>query len=178
MIDIYTFVEAVWLMWPAYGANGLCMLARGKRAIDGGRMWRGKQIFGPGKTWEGLFLGVVVAVLVASFQMFAYPFLPWHLSPVPLDIIPMTPFLGFVIGLGAMVGDLGGSFVKRRLGIPRGKPAPLLDQLDFIIGMFAFLSFAVAVKWEWIVILLVITPFLHLTANGIAYLAKLKKVPY
>ena len=25
MIGIYTFVEAVWLMFPAYGANGLTM---------------------------------------------------------------------------------------------------------------------------------------------------------
>jgi hypothetical protein len=49
MIDIYTFVEAVWLMWPAYGANGLCMIVRGKRRIDFGRTFRGKPLFGAGK---------------------------------------------------------------------------------------------------------------------------------
>lgn len=178
MIDIYTFVEAVWLMFPAYGANGLCMLAKGKRPIDGNRTFCGKPVFGPGKTWEGLILGVIVAIAVASFQMFAFPFLPWDLSPVPLDIVAMFPLLGLVIGLGAMVGDLGGSFVKRRMGIPRGKPAPLLDQLDFIIGMFVFASFVITIKWEWVVILLVLTPVLHLVANGIAYLLKIKKVPY
>lgn len=178
MIDIYTFVEAVWLMFPAYGANGLCMLARGKRPIDGGKTFRGKLIFGPGKTWEGLVIGVIIAIAIATLQMFAYPFLPWDLSPVKLNIVPMSPFLGLVIGLGAMVGDLGGSFVKRRLGIPRGKPAPLLDQLDFIIGMFVFLAFVIALKWEWVVMLFVLTPVLHLIANGIAYLIKIKKVPY
>ncbi len=178
MIDIYTFVEAVWLMFPAYGANGLCMLAKGKRKIDGGRTFRNKPIFGSGKTWEGLILGVVIAALIATFQMFMFPFLPWDLSPIPLDIIPMSPFLGFVIGLGAMVGDLGGSFIKRRLGIERGKPAPLLDQLDFIIGMFVFLAFVISIKWEWVVILLILTPVVHLIANGIAYLLRIKKVPY
>lgn len=178
MIDIYTFVEAVWLMWSAYGANGLCMLARGKRSIDGNRTFRRKPIFGPGKTWEGLILGVIVAMLIATFQMFVFKFLPWGLSPVPLEIVAMSPFLGFVIGLGAMVGDLGGSFIKRRLGFERGKPFPILDQLDFMIGMFIFLSFAVVLKWEWIVILLVLTPVIHLVANGIAYLLKIKKVPY
>jgi len=178
MIDIYTFIEAVWLMWPAYGANGLCMLAKGKRRVDFGKEFRGKPLFGEGKTWEGFALGVFVAVLVASFQMFAFEFLPWDLSPVPLDIIPMSPFLGFVIGLGAMLGDLGGSFIKRRIGIPRGKPAPLLDQLDFIIGMFVFLWFVIPLKWEWVVILLILTPAVHLTANVIAYLVKLKSVPY
>lgn len=178
MIGIYTLIEAVWLMFPAYGANGLCMLARGKRPIDGGRTFRNKPVFGPGKTWEGLILGVIIAILVATFQMFMFPFIPWDLSPVPLDIVPMSPFLGLIIGLGAMIGDLGGSFVKRRLGISRGKPAPLLDQLDFIIGMFVFLAFAITVKWEWVVILVILTPVLHLIANGIAYLLKLKKVPY
>jgi CDP-2,3-bis-(O-geranylgeranyl)-sn-glycerol synthase len=178
MIDIYTFVEAVWLMWPAYGANGMCMLAKGKRSIDGGRMWRGKQIFGPGKTWEGLVLGVIVAMLVATLQMFIYPYLPWNISPVRLDIIPMTPLLGALMGVGAMLGDIGGSFIKRRLGIARGRPAPLLDQLDFIIGMLLFTSFAVAIKWEWAVILLAITPLIHLCANFVAYLLKIKNVPY
>ena len=105
MIDIYTFVEAVWLMWSAYGANGLCMLAKGKRPIDGNRTFWGKPVFGPGKTWEGLILGVIIAIAVASFQMFAFPFLPWDLSPVPLDIVAMFPLLGLVIGMGAMVGN-------------------------------------------------------------------------
>ncbi|NIO23146.1 MAG: CDP-2,3-bis-(O-geranylgeranyl)-sn-glycerol synthase [Candidatus Aenigmarchaeota archaeon] len=178
MIDIYTFVEAVWLLWPAYGANGLCMLARGKRSIDGGKTFRGKPVFGNGKTWEGFMLGVVIATLVGTFQMIVFPYLPWDLSPVALDIVPMSPFMGFVIGLGAMAGDLGGSFLKRRIGIPRGKPAPLLDQLDFIIGMLVFLAFVVALKWEWVVILVILTPVIHLVANGVAYLLRIKKVPY
>lgn len=178
MIDFFTFVEAVWLMFPAYGANGLCMIARGKRAIDGGRTFRGKPLFGPGKTWEGLIAGIILAITIASFQRLVFPFLPWDLLPVQLDIVPMSSFLGFVIGSGAMVGDLGGSFVKRRLGIERGKPAPLLDQLDFIIGMFVFLWFVIPLKWEWVVILLVLTPAVHLIANGIAYLTKIKNVPY
>jgi CDP-2,3-bis-(O-geranylgeranyl)-sn-glycerol synthase len=178
MIDLYTFVEAVWLIWPAYGANGLCMLAKGKHPIDGGRMWKGKAILGPGKTWEGLILGVTVAVLVATFQMLVFPFLPWDISPVPLNIVLMTPLLGFLMGLGAMLGDMGGSAIKRRMNIERGKPAPLLDQLDFVIGMILFASLLIAIKWEWAVILLVMTPVIHLAANFVAYLLKLKNVPY
>ncbi|MEM5871511.1 MAG: CDP-2,3-bis-(O-geranylgeranyl)-sn-glycerol synthase [Candidatus Aenigmatarchaeota archaeon] len=178
MIDIYTFVETLWILWPAYGANGLCILAKGKRPIDQGRTWRGKPILGPGKTWEGLILGVVVGAIVGTIQMLAYPFLPWELSPVALDIIPMSPILGAWLGLGAMIGDIMGSFVKRRLGIPRGKPAPLLDQLDFIFGMLLFLSLISPIKWEWILILVIITPALHLLANFIAYSLKLKNVPY
>lgn len=178
MIDIFTFVEAVWIMWPAYGANGLCVLAGGKHPIDRGKKFLGQPILGKGKTWEGLLLGVIVAILVAAFQMFMFPLLPWGLSPVTLDIVPMSPFMGLVIGLGAMVGDIGGSFVKRRIKIARGKSAPLLDQLDFITGMLVFLSFVTVVKWEWVVILFILTPVLHIIANRIAYLIKVKNVPY
>jgi CDP-2,3-bis-(O-geranylgeranyl)-sn-glycerol synthase len=178
MIDIYTFVEALWLVIPAYGANGLASLARGRRPIDSGKYFRGQRIFGDGKTWEGFIFGVVVASAVATFQMFMFPYLPWGLSDVPLQIIPMTPYLGLLLGLGAMVGDLGGSFIKRRMKIQRGRPAPLLDQEDFIIGMFAFAAFVVPIKWEWIIILFILTPAAHLMANGVAYLLKVKKVPY
>lgn len=178
MIDIYTFVEAVWILWPAYGANGLCMLARGKRSIDGGRVWRGKQIFGSGKTWEGLLFGVFIGALVGTIQMLTYPFLPWGLSPVALSLVPMTPLIGALIGLGALLGDIGGSFIKRRLNISRGKPAPVLDQLDFIAGMLITLAIIYPVKWEWVAILAVMTPAIHITANFIAYKLKLKNVPY
>lgn len=178
MIDIYTFVEAVWIMWPAYGANGLCVLARGRRPVDGNRIFRGRPLLGQGKTWEGFLLGILVAGLIGTFQMLVYPYLPWDVSPVALDIVPMSPLAGLLMGMGAMTGDMGGSFIKRRLGMERGKSAPVLDQLDFIAGSLVFLSLITAIKWEWTVILFVITPVIHLGANGIAYLLKLKKVPY
>ncbi|MCK5023828.1 MAG: CDP-2,3-bis-(O-geranylgeranyl)-sn-glycerol synthase [Candidatus Aenigmarchaeota archaeon] len=178
MIDIYTFIEAVWILWPAYGANGLCMLSRGKYPIDGGKTFRGKQILGPGKTWEGLFTGAFIGMLIATFQMFMFPLLPWDLSPVQLNILPMSPLIGLVIGFGVMIGDLVGSIIKRRIGLARGKPAPLLDQLDFIVGMLVLLSFVAVLKWEWVVILLIITPVIHIIANRIAYIIKLKNVPY
>jgi hypothetical protein len=44
--------------------------------------------------------------------------------------------------------------------------------------MLLFASFVIAFKWEWTVILLVMTPVIHLAANGVAYLLKLKNVPY
>ncbi|MBN2042577.1 MAG: CDP-2,3-bis-(O-geranylgeranyl)-sn-glycerol synthase [Candidatus Aenigmarchaeota archaeon] len=178
MIDIYTFVEAIWLVLAAYGANGLCTLTRGKRRVDFNRNFMGKPVFGKGKTWEGLILGVIVGTAVGTIQMLAFPYLPWGLSDVPLNIIPMGPILGFVLGLGAMLGDLGGSFIKRRLGMERGRPAPLLDQEDFMVGMLIVASLFVVLKWEWVVILLAITPVLHLIANGVAFLIKVKKVPY
>ena len=181
VFDIYTLVEVIWLILPAYAANGLAPLAgklRKLHPIDSGRKLEKERVFGDGKTWEGLGLGVVVAVIISIVQMLAHPFLPWSLSPIALAITPMGPALGLLLGLGAMFGDLAGSFIKRRFRIPRGRPAPLLDQEDFLIGSLIFASALVVVSLEWWILLLVITPVIHWVANLIGYMLRVKKEPW
>jgi len=181
IFNIYILVEAIWLILPAYAANGLTPLIglrKKNHSIDGGKMLWGKPLLGQGKTWEGLFLGVVVGMIIALVELLAFPYLPFGISPVPLVIVPMTIVLGFLLGFGAMFGDIVASFFKRRMGLKRGQAAPLLDQEDFVIGALIFASLLVAMKVEWIIMLLVITPILHLIANVIGYLLKIKKQPY
>jgi len=178
VFDIFTLVEAVWLIIPAYAANGLAPLARGNHPIDGGRSWRGKPLLGPGKTWEGLAFGTVVALAIAVIMQGAQELLPWVVSPIPLIIVPMSAALGFLLGFGSMAGDTAGSFVKRRLGIARGSPAPVLDQDDFIVGALIFAAILVPVKLEWAILLLIITPIIHVVACAIGYALKLKDRPY
>lgn len=175
---IYVLVEAVWLVLPAYAANGLAPLARGKRMVDGGRKLWGQPIFGTGKTWEGLLLGTCMGGVIGLVQQLAYPYLPWSASPVLLQLAPMTWLLGLFLGLGAMLGDMAGAFVKRRLQMPRGQSAPIMDQLDFIAGSLVLASLLAPIRLEWVILLAVMTPFLHLTANIIAYMVKLKKEPW
>lgn len=178
IFNIFILVEAIWIILPAYAANGLVPLFKGRHPIDGGRKLVKHRLFGEGKTWEGLFAGAGVGAIIGIVQMIANPHLPWSISEVPLTIVPMSALLGIMLGLGAMVGDLGGSFVKRRFRMKRGAPAPLLDQEDFLIGALVFASVFVYVKPEWWVMLLVITPVIHLAANVIGYIFKVKKTPY
>ncbi|MBM3303578.1 MAG: CDP-2,3-bis-(O-geranylgeranyl)-sn-glycerol synthase [Candidatus Aenigmarchaeota archaeon] len=180
VFDIFTLVEAVFFILPAYAANGLAPLFRGKHAIDGGKTIRKQPILGAGKTWEGLIGGIVVAGVIGLVEQLAFPFLPWSLSPQPLVIVPMTLVLGLIIGAGAMFGDLCGAFIKRRCGIERGRPAPLLDQEDFLVGAFAFawLIGGAALQSGWFVLLFVLTPALHVVANVIGFLLKVKKEPW
>ena len=86
--------------------------------------------------------------------------------------------IGFLLGFGALVGDALGSFLKRRLGIGRGKPAPILDQLDFLVVALLFASLVVKFSPEFIVIAIVLTLIIHLIANTGAYLLGIKDVWY
>jgi CDP-2,3-bis-(O-geranylgeranyl)-sn-glycerol synthase len=181
IFSIYVLVEAIWLILPAYAANGLIPLV-GKFAkthpIDGGRTFRKYPLFGKGKSWEGLVFGAFVGMVIGMVEMLAFPYLPWDMSPVALIIIPMGPLLGLLLGLGAGLGDLVGSFIKRRFNLARGKPAPLLDQEDFLVGSLLMASLVVTVALSWWVMLLVITPLIHWASNLCAYLLKVKKEPW
>ncbi|MFH1364069.1 MAG: CDP-2,3-bis-(O-geranylgeranyl)-sn-glycerol synthase [Candidatus Aenigmatarchaeota archaeon] len=178
VFDIYTFVEALWIVIPAYAANGLIPLFRGKHPVDFGRRFRGKPLFGPGKTWEGLVAGSIIGMIIAFVQLSAFPYIPWGLSEVPLTIVPMSLQLGFLLGFGTVIGDMCGSFIKRRLGLKRGQSAPVLDQDDFIVGAFVFASLLVVIKWEWVVMMLIFTFIFHVIASRIGYWIHVKREPY
>ncbi len=179
IFNIYVLVEAVWLVLPIYAANGLVPLIRGRRPLDFGRTMRdGSRVLGPGKTMEGFLAGCFFGMLIAIVEQLAFPYLPWSLSEVPLTIIAMSPALGLLLGFGAMTGDSVGSFIKRRLKLKRGRPAPLLDQLDFLLGSLLIAPLVINVKLEWFVILIVMTPVIHFAASAIGYLLKVKKEPW
>ena len=86
--------------------------------------------------------------------------------------------IGFLLAFGALVGDAIGSFLKRRIGIGRGKPAPILDQLDFLVVALLFVSLVVKLDLGFVIIAMVLTVIIHLIANTGAYLLGIKDVWY
>ena len=180
VFGIFNVVEAFWFVIPAYAANGLAPLSKftSRHPIDGNRKWRGKRIFGDGKTIEGSIIGIVMSVFIASMMGLIFYFLPWDLSPISLQMAPMGPLLGLMIGVGAIAGDMAKSFFKRRIGFERGRSMPIVDQLDFIIGAFLLAALVAPVKITWLIMLAVVTPLFHLAANYMAYLLGVKKEPY
>ena len=181
IFGIFNLVEAFWIVIPVYAANGLAPLAKftSRHPIDGGKNWKDRRpILGAGKTWEGSIIGIVMAVFISSFMGLAFYFLPWDLSPVDLQVAKMRPLLGFMLGLGAITGDIAKSFFKRRLGFERGRSLPIVDQLDFILGAFLFASLVVPIKITWVILLAIVTPLFHLSANYMAYLLGVKKEPW
>lgn len=174
-------LTALWAMLPAYVPNNVAVLAGGGRPIDAGRTLRGSRVLGDGKTWRGTAFGVFAGVALALALDVLSPDVGQALG-VSLPTFPLGPTLGLPIG--AMLGDLLASFLKRRTGRERGAAAPGLDQLDFVVGALV-LTGVVAPGWfgetftlPVLLVVVVVTPILHVVTNGIAYVLGLKSEPW
>jgi CDP-2,3-bis-(O-geranylgeranyl)-sn-glycerol synthase len=161
-------------MLPAYVANAFAVLTGGGKSIDFDKNFLdGRRIFGNGKTWNGFIGGVVVGIFTGSAQNVLFP------SFVSFSLIVL-----FCLTFGALFGDLCKSFIKRRLGIESGSKVPIMDQLDFVLGAWLFL---ILFAHSWllenftsyhIIVILVITPFLHRITNIIGHKFGKKDVPW
>ena len=180
MSPIYEIAFALWFILPAYAANGFPVIFGGGLPIDIGRkFFDGKPIFGSHKTYRGFLAGFVAGVLVSLAQTlvlqteFAEDFA--QLLPFQFNV-----FVGSMIALGALIGDLVHSFVKRRIGKVEGAPLPLADQVDFVIGaiLFSILASGSPPPLLTVLLILVITVPMHLLTNFIAYRLRMKKTPY
>lgn len=166
-------LQALWFILPAYAANAFPTLLRGKRPLDLGKKFHNQRILGDGKTVEGTTGGVLFGFFIGLIQICVQGFIP-----TDLEMIEMSLPLILLLSTGAIFGDIIGSFIKRRFNIERGRPLPLLDQLGFLIFAILFASFILTIKIEIIIVLLVITPPIHLITNMVGYLAKVKKTPW
>ncbi|ATW90012.1 CDP-2,3-bis-(O-geranylgeranyl)-sn-glycerol synthase [Halohasta litchfieldiae] len=172
---------AFWAMLPAYVPNNAAVLAGGGRPIDGGRTWGGRRVLGDGKTWRGTAVGTLIGVLLALGLNAINGPVSATLG-VSLPTFPIQAAVG--LALGAMLGDIGASFIKRRSGRERGAAFPGLDQLDFVVGAL-LVAFLVDADWFLstftlgiIVVILVITPLLHVSTNIIAFKIGAKEEPW
>lgn len=158
--------RSVWFILPAYVANAAPVVVGGGRPLDGGRtMADGRPIFGPGKTVRGLVGGLFAGFLAGVLQFL-------------LTFSPLYPLQALAMSAGALFGDLVGSFLKRRANIPRGGAAPVLDQLGFLLFALLFVAPLAFPGWDAVVVLLLITPPLHLATNFLGHKAGLKSRPY
>jgi len=173
-MDIIIFVIASFLyILPAYIANSSAALFGGGYPLDFGMKLKRHRIFGSGKTFRGFILGVLFGTVAGNVMGFLLAGTAFSLGTIELYTA-----LGFLLSVGAMLGDLVKSFFKRRLGFKSGQMLPIIDQLDFVIGAIALGSFAYIPSIKTVIFLIIITPLIHLLLNIIGYLLKLKKVPW
>lgn len=162
---IQLVLEALKFILPAYCANAVPVLVGGGLPLDFGKnFYDGKPIFGKNKTFRGFFSGLTVGTLVGFMEAFFF-------TEYPVSF-------GFLLSLGALLGDLAGAFLKRRIGVAPGELLPVVDQIDFIIGALVF-SFPFNVfSLELALTVLLITPPLHVITNFTAYKMGLKSNPW
>jgi CDP-2,3-bis-(O-geranylgeranyl)-sn-glycerol synthase len=164
---IDTIAYAIWFILPAYVANAAPVVLGGGPPLDLGKKFLdGRRIFGDGKTTRGFVGGIIAGTVIGLFQ---------GIFRAPLG---EHTLLGFMLALGALLGDLVSSFIKRRIDIERGGAAPGLDQLSFVVVALLLASPVKVPSWQVIVTLLIITPPIHLATNFIGYKLGLKSRPY
>ncbi len=156
---------------PAYIANSTPVVFGGHTPIDFGlTLADGKRVFGSSKTWRGLFSGILFGILTAIILAI--------LTQPTLQAIQGATLVGVLLSVGTHVGDLLGSFLKRRLGMKSGAEFFLTDQLLFLVVALAFAWPFHPLALDELVFLVVLTFILHKTSNIVAHRLHLKQVPW
>ena len=179
--------QAIWFFLPAYVANPMAVVFGGGMPIDFGRsLGDGERIFGDGKTWRGLAGGTAAGAILGLLATLPFlviaPSSSWSFGS-PGEALGVSAVLAF----GALLGDLAGAFIKRRLHKPRGAKARGLDQYDFVVGGL-LLSLAVP-AWSvprfysgdasfGLLAIILITPALHRAVNVLGYRMGKKHEPW
>jgi len=184
---ILTMFNGLWLFIPAMLPNSAAAMVGGGPKIDFGKSWRGKRIFGDGKSWRGLFGGGFAGVFIGMILIGISTI--WGSE----NFWGYGPFWGnvgilFCLSFGAVLGDLMGAFIKRRFGMARGQKAPILDQYDFVFGAFVVTSIFFP-HWVYsmfiegwhiaaLIFILALMFIIHRGVNIIGYKLGIKKEPW
>ncbi len=171
-------VRSIIFILPSYFANSIPVVLGGGAPLDFFRKFQdGQRVFGGGKTIRGFFAGIFAGILVGALEGIILSGSEWNIYSGGLQSYIAA---GFLLGLGTMVGDLVGSFIKRRQKVAQGKPSVIMDQLMFLLFafIFAYPFASQLLTLEAIVFLAVLTYFVHVGANILANRLGLKKVPW
>jgi len=155
--------ELVLLLFLVNGAPIIARRLLGRRwasPVDGGRtLSDGRPLFGPAKTWRGLVFAVGAGALGGAFMGFGA-------GP------------GVLVGVLAMAGDLGASFLKRRLGLAPSSRALGLDQVpESLLPMLAC-KFLLGMSWMSVVAVVAGFTFGGLLISKGLYLLGVRERPY
>jgi len=125
--------------------------------VDGGSILGGSPVLGRAKTWRGVIIYILGAVIV-SLGLSVPP-----LAGLVAEVFTRIPVItGLAIGCAYCLGELANSFVKRRLGIRSSESARRSPGLQKFIDLADGIVVAVLAY-----VLLGVPPLLALAAGGI-----------
>lgn len=169
-------LKCFYLMLPAYFANMAPVMARKINLfvfpVDFNKAIGNSPIFGKHKTFRGFVFGIIFAVVIAYLQYLIYDI--EFFKNISFFSYQNWLLFGFLMGLGALVGDLIKSFFKRRLGINPGDRFIPLDQIDFVIGALVFIVPIFDVTLKIFLVSLLLSFVLHIIVNHAAFYLKIR----
>ncbi|MDP3765790.1 MAG: CDP-archaeol synthase [Nanoarchaeota archaeon] len=169
-------LKCSYLMLPAYFANMAPVMVKKINLfvfpIDFNKQVGNKPVLGKNKTFRGLIFGVIFAIIVAYFQFLLYGV--GSFKNISFIDYKNWPLFGFLMGFGALSGDLVKSFFKRRLGIKPGARFVPFDQTDFVVGALVFITPIFDLTLSIFVIALLLSFILHIIVNHLAFYLKIR----
>lgn len=176
------FLQIIWLLIPAGFANMSAVAAvrlfpRCNYPADLYKTFRKKRIFGEHKTLRGLIAGVIIGEVVYLVQLYILHIFPEFRN---IAIIPVSSglwWLGFIMGLGALCGDMVKSFFKRQVGILPGKYWIPFDQIDWIVGSLLLSAPFISLTLSYVFTACLFGFFLSIMVKFIGYRLKIDSKP-
>lgn len=173
-------LSIIWLFLPAGLANASPALFRWlpvfNSPIDFGKSINGKRILGDNKTWRGLICGTFIAIFFVYIQKIIYP-LTSEFSIINYSEINFLLF-GFLLGFGALFGDIVESFFKRRKNLEPGESWVPFDQIDWILGGAILLNIYILLPIKTNLGILIIFGIIHPAVNHAAYWLGIRKTKF
>lgn len=169
-------LKCFYLMLPAYFANMAPVMVKKINLffvpIDFNKQINNKPILGKNKTFRGIIFGIIFAIIIAYAQFQLYS----------IEIFKNISFFnyqnwllfGFLMGFGALTGDLVKSFFKRRLGIKPGARFVPFDQTDFVVGALVFIIPIFDVTFQIFITSLILSFILHIIVNHVSFYLKIR----
>jgi CDP-2,3-bis-(O-geranylgeranyl)-sn-glycerol synthase len=174
---------AVYFMMPAYIANAIPVIANHfnwcnfiAKPIDFNLKFFNKPLFGHSKTFRGFVFGISGAFIIGIVQYYLYRFDFFKQISLLDYSLFNSVLLSFLLGFGALFGDLVKSFIKRRLGFKSGQPWPIFDQIDYPLGAILFASVLIVPSFEIVLLIVFISAIFSILSNIMAFYCGIKKV--
>ncbi|MBI2650336.1 CDP-2,3-bis-(O-geranylgeranyl)-sn-glycerol synthase [Candidatus Woesearchaeota archaeon] len=169
-------LKCFYLMLPAYFANMAPVIVKKVNLfvfpIDFNKKIKNKPVLGKNKTFRGLIFGIVFAIAIVYFQFLLYNLV--FFKNISFFNYENWLLFGFLMGFGALIGDLVKSFFKRRLGFEPGAKFVPFDQTDFVVGALIFIMPIFDLTFKIFITSLLLSFILHIIVNHSAFYLKIR----